>query len=72
MKQDVVNLNAHGGDEILPNARRLIGALRQIGYSLEQAVSDLIDNSINANTASPDVYAISCSPIPGGQFSLAE
>ena len=31
-----------------PDAGRLITALRQIGYSLEQAVADLVDNSINA------------------------
>lgn len=31
-----------------PNAAQLINALRQIGYSFEQAVSDLIDNCINA------------------------
>ena len=31
-----------------PDPTRLIAALRQIGYSLEQALSDLIDNSINA------------------------
>jgi hypothetical protein len=31
-----------------PNAKRMIAALRQIGYSLEQAIADLIDNSIDA------------------------
>lgn len=31
-----------------PNARQMIFALRQIGYGFEQAVSDLIDNSIDA------------------------
>lgn len=31
-----------------PNAEQLINALRQIGYSFEQAVSDLVDNCINA------------------------
>ena len=31
-----------------PDAGRLIVALRQIGYSLEQAIADLIDNSVNA------------------------
>lgn len=34
-----------------PDAGRLIAALRQIGYSLEQAISDLVDNSINAGAA---------------------
>ena len=32
-----------------PDAGRLITALRQIGYSLDQAIADLIDNSVNAN-----------------------
>jgi len=48
MKQDLANLDVTASDEIQPNAKRLIGALRQIGYSFEQAISDLIDNSINA------------------------
>lgn len=34
-----------------PNAGRLITALRQLGYSLEQALADLIDNSINARAS---------------------
>lgn len=37
------------GDILLPpNAEQLINALRQIGYSLEQAISDLVDNCVNA------------------------
>ena len=36
-------------DANLPDAGRLITALRQIGYSLEQAIADLVDNSINAD-----------------------
>ncbi len=32
-----------------PDAARLITALRQIGYSLEQAIADLVDNSVNAS-----------------------
>lgn len=31
-----------------PHPDRLIVALRQIGYSLEQALSDLIDNALSA------------------------
>ena len=38
-------------DENLPDAGRLITALRQIGYSLEQAIADLVDNSINAGAS---------------------
>jgi len=38
-------------ERTLPNAARMISALRQIGYSFEHAVADLIDNSINANAS---------------------
>jgi len=34
--------------EAPPNPKRMIEALRQIGYSLEQSIADLVDNSINA------------------------
>ena len=34
-----------------PDPIRLINALRQIGYSLEQALADLVDNSINAGAS---------------------
>lgn len=36
-------------ETVVPDPGRLIFALRQIGYSLEQALSDLIDNSISAD-----------------------
>lgn len=32
-----------------PNAEQLINALRQIGYSFEQAISDIVDNCLNAD-----------------------
>ena len=35
-------------DQIQPEAGRLATALRQIGYSLEQAIADLVYNSVNA------------------------
>lgn len=35
-------------ETVVPDPGRLIFALRQIGYSLEQAVSDLIDNAVAA------------------------
>jgi hypothetical protein len=37
-----------GDLQLPPNAEQLINALRQIGYSFEQAISDLVDNSVNA------------------------
>jgi hypothetical protein len=41
---------ASGVDDLQlpPNAEQLINALRQIGYSFEQAVADLLDNCVNA------------------------
>lgn len=37
-----------GSDTIEPNSGKLIHALRSIGYSFDQAVADIIDNSIEA------------------------
>jgi len=34
---------------IPPNAKRLIHALRSIGYSIEKAIADVVDNSIDAS-----------------------
>lgn len=36
---------------ILPDPQRMIVALRQVGYSFEQAISDLVDNSINGRAS---------------------
>lgn len=41
----------HESDTVVPDPGRLIFALRQIGYSLEQALSDLVDNAIAAGAA---------------------
>src|SRR6476620_1818171 len=43
------SLQPIGADLTPPDPARLILALRQIGYSFEQAISDLVDNSINAS-----------------------
>ena len=45
----VQGVSSIGTEVTPPDAGRLISALRQIGYSLEQAVSDLVDNALNAN-----------------------
>jgi hypothetical protein len=42
--------------EILPDASSLIQSLRNIGYSFETAVSDIIDNSITANAENIDIF----------------
>lgn len=43
--QEVISGSSH----LPPNPKRLIHALRSIGYTLEQAVADIIDNSISAS-----------------------
>lgn len=40
----------------LPSAKNLIHALRDIGYSLETAIADIIDNSISANATEINIY----------------
>lgn len=40
----------------LPNPKNLIHALRDIGYSLETAVADIIDNSIAAQASEVHIY----------------
>ncbi len=41
-----------------PSAASLSASMRDIGYSLETAVADLIDNSISANAGKIDIYCI--------------
>ena len=43
------------GIKVAPSASRLTGSLRDIGYSFESAVADLIDNSIAAGADAVDV-----------------
>ncbi|TDA62493.1 ATP-binding protein [Sulfuricurvum sp. IAE1] len=38
-------------ESVLPNPKNLIHALRDIGYSLETAIADIIDNSITAKAS---------------------
>lgn len=40
---------------ILPSAKRLIGSLRDVGYSTPEAVADLVDNSVAAGARRVDV-----------------
>jgi len=42
--------------EILPDASSLIQSLRNIGYSFETAIADIIDNSITANAKNIDIF----------------
>ena len=41
-----------------PNITNFIGSLRDIGYSFEVAVADLVDNSITAKSNSIIVYTV--------------
>ena len=41
--------------EVLPSPKRLIEALRDVGYDFAGAVADLIDNSIAANATRVDI-----------------
>lgn len=43
------------GVEVLPSARRLIKSLRDMGYEFSSAVSDLVDNSIEAGATQVSV-----------------
>ena len=41
--------------EVLPSPRRLVEALRDVGYDFVGAVADLVDNSIAANATTVDI-----------------
>lgn len=47
-------------ESLAPDPGRLIIALRQIGYSLEQALSDLVDNSLSAGAANVLIRFLWC------------
>lgn len=49
---EVVAEKLEGDVSLPPNAEQLINALRQIGYSFEQAISDILDNCLNAKAKS--------------------
>lgn len=49
------NFDDEGNEVIDPNASNMIEALRDIGYSLESAVADIIDNSITAKASRIDI-----------------
>lgn len=52
--------------EIVPDAVSLIESMRAVGYSVEAAIADLVDNSISANSKSIEIrYDASLSPFIG-------
>ena len=49
--ESLEGVTARSTESLAPDPDRLIFALRQIGYSIEQALADLVDNSINAGAS---------------------
>ena len=47
-----------------PSAAALSASMRDIGYSLETAIADLIDNSISAGAEKVDIYCITEEDVP--------
>src|SRR5699024_4827172 len=47
-----------------PSATSLLESMRDIGYSLETALADLIDNSISANASTVKVFCITATDLP--------
>ena len=58
-------------DEIIPDPESLLESIRSVGYSLKEAISDLIDNSISANASSIRVI-ISLEDTREGKFHLID
>ena len=52
-----------------PYAPTLIESTRAIGYSLEAAVADIIDNSIAANATNVDIYFF---PVDGAFIAILD
>lgn len=48
-------MSSHSEQTVIPSARRLTESLRDIGYDLEGAIADLVDNSIDANARRVDI-----------------
>lgn len=49
MRADVA-LTSIGDEEILPDPEGLLAAISSLGYSMEDAIADLVDNSIDAHS----------------------
>ncbi len=43
---------------IPPNVSNFVKSLRDIGYTLEVAIADILDNSISANAKHIQIYAV--------------
>jgi hypothetical protein len=51
-----LNLNDIETLEVIPDPVSLIESMRAVGYTVEAAIADIIDNSISANASAIDVY----------------
>src|SRR5690554_7361530 len=47
-----------------PSASSLLESMRDIGYSLETALADLVDNSISADARIVEIYCIPSEEVP--------
>ena len=56
-------------EQVLPNVSNFVKSLRDIGYTLEVAVADILDNSISANAKNIDIHAINT---PDMQFCILD
>lgn len=56
MEKEFFKYNSIEKHECIPNARGLIFSLRSMGYTVETAISDLIDNAIAADADVVDIY----------------
>lgn len=56
MKKEFLKYDSIEKHESIPNAGGLIFSLRSMGYTVETAISDLIDNAIAADADKVDIY----------------
>lgn len=50
-----ITIDAEGNELVEPEASNMVEALRDIGYSLESAIADIIDNSISAKATNIEI-----------------
>jgi len=50
--------------EVAPRASVLIESMRDLGYSLETALADIVDNSITAGSSNIKLFASTTPPSP--------
>lgn len=51
-----MNVSCNEYIRLRPSAARLLESMRDIGYSFESALADIVDNSISAESTSIDIY----------------